>query len=122
MRKVLSIIVAAVLLLGVMPVVSFATEIVDSGTCGENLTWTLDDEGTLTISGEGEMNDYKSWNDFSSNRSPWNFNYSILSVLLKNGSKCRFFIVFYILTFQRRRNRLCTDGQGRLFLWHRSCI
>lgn len=24
-------------------------------TCGENLTWTLDDEGTLTISGTGEM-------------------------------------------------------------------
>ena len=26
-----------------------------SGTIGENLTWTLDDEGTLTISGTGEM-------------------------------------------------------------------
>lgn len=25
--------------------------VVDSGTCGENLTWTLDEEGTLTISG-----------------------------------------------------------------------
>ncbi len=58
MRKVLSIILATVLLLGVMPVVSFATEIVASGTCGENgdnLTWTLDNEGTLIISGTGEM-------------------------------------------------------------------
>lgn len=26
-----------------------------SGTCGENVTWTLDDEGTLTFSGTGEM-------------------------------------------------------------------
>lgn len=26
-----------------------------SGTCGENLTWVLDDDGTLTISGSGEM-------------------------------------------------------------------
>lgn len=26
-----------------------------SGTCGENVTWTLDDEGTLTISGTGPM-------------------------------------------------------------------
>ena len=26
-----------------------------SGTCGENLTWSLDDDGTLTISGAGEM-------------------------------------------------------------------
>ena len=31
----------------------------ESGTCGEDLTWTLDDEGTLTISGTGEMTDYK---------------------------------------------------------------
>lgn len=28
-----------------------------SGTCGENLTWTLDG-GTLTISGSGNMGDY----------------------------------------------------------------
>lgn len=26
-----------------------------SGTCGENVTWTLDDEGTLTFSGTGPM-------------------------------------------------------------------
>ncbi|MBR4641682.1 MAG: leucine-rich repeat domain-containing protein [Selenomonadaceae bacterium] len=28
------------------------------GTCGENLKWTLNDEGTLTIGGTGEMEDY----------------------------------------------------------------
>ena len=38
----------------------------DSGTCGENPTWTLDEEGTLTISGTGIMynctkEDYVSW-------------------------------------------------------------
>ena len=38
----------------------FAAEIVDSGYCGAegdgtNLTWTLDSEGTLTISGQGKM-------------------------------------------------------------------
>ncbi|MBQ8603331.1 MAG: leucine-rich repeat protein [Oscillospiraceae bacterium] len=27
-----------------------------TGTCGDNLTWTLDSEGTLTISGTGAMN------------------------------------------------------------------
>ena len=40
--------------------------IVDSGTCGENLTWTLDENGVLTISGTGEMESYEnhspSWN------------------------------------------------------------
>ena len=28
-----------------------------SGKCGTNLTWTLDDEGTLIISGHGKMQD-----------------------------------------------------------------
>ena len=33
-----------------------------SGTCGDNLTWTLDDDyGTLTISGNGDMDDYGSY-------------------------------------------------------------
>lgn len=38
-----------------------ASEIIDSGTCGENLTWTLDSNGLLTISGSGEMMDYDTW-------------------------------------------------------------
>lgn len=29
---------------------------IHTGTCGDNLTWTLDDEGTLTINGSGTMN------------------------------------------------------------------
>ncbi len=29
-----------------------------SGTCGENVTWTLSNDGILTISGTGEMNDW----------------------------------------------------------------
>jgi len=37
-----------------------------SGTCGENLTWTLDIRGTMTISGTGAMENYgdntPSWN------------------------------------------------------------
>ena len=39
-----------------------AVEIVASGECGadgNNLTWTLDSEGTLTISGTGMMKDYR---------------------------------------------------------------
>lgn len=35
---------------------------VDSGTCGANLTWTLDEMGTLTISGTGDTSD-ASWDD-----------------------------------------------------------
>lgn len=42
--------------------------VIASGTCGkdgDNLTWTLDDQGTLTITGTGEMKDY------SSGTAPW---------------------------------------------------
>lgn len=45
-----------------------------SGTCGDDLTWTLDDEGTLTISGTGAMANY------SSSRAPW---YSMRSSIKK---------------------------------------
>ena len=36
-----------------------------SGTCGPNLTWHLTDDGVLTISGKGEMDDYSfsPWRD-----------------------------------------------------------
>ena len=34
--------------------------VIASGVCGANLTWTLDDTGTLTISGTGRMNNYSS--------------------------------------------------------------
>ena len=56
-----------------------AADIVDSGECGENVTWTLDSEGTLTISGEGDMTNYD-WDV-----SPFNSNYNIKSVIIENG-------------------------------------
>ena len=39
-----------------------SSDIVDSGSSGDNLTWTLDDEGTLNISGEGDMVPYSQTN------------------------------------------------------------
>ena len=38
--------------------IELASEIIDSGTCGENLSWTLDSDGSLVISGSGEMYDW----------------------------------------------------------------
>ena len=35
---------------------------VDSGTCGENVSWTLYDNGKLVISGTGRMRDYSYYN------------------------------------------------------------
>ena len=39
------------------PLTAGAAEIVDSGTYGENITWQLDSDGTLTVSGKGDMED-----------------------------------------------------------------
>ena len=44
----------------------YASEQVSSGTCGEGTAWVLDDEGTLTISGTGAMDDYE-----TASASPW---------------------------------------------------
>ncbi|MDR0989523.1 MAG: leucine-rich repeat domain-containing protein [Prevotellaceae bacterium] len=54
---------------------------VDSGVCGTNLTWTLTDDGVLTISGEGEMTDY----DYYDN-TPWSkYLPEIKTILMKEG-------------------------------------
>lgn len=39
------------------------TEAVASGTCGDNLTWVLTNDGTLTITGTGAMENYN-WDNF----------------------------------------------------------
>ena len=55
--------------------------IVASGTCGDNLTWKLDDEGTLTISGKGAMTE---WVDIDS--APWKtYSNTINKVVIQPG-------------------------------------
>lgn len=60
-KKIVSLMVALVMVLSLMTVgvvnVSAAT-IVQQGSCGDNLTYTLDSDGVLTISGSGAMTDY----------------------------------------------------------------
>lgn len=57
-RKLLSVLLVLVLCAGLMPAVVLAAEPVANGTCGEDVDWALDSEGTLTISGTGPMGDY----------------------------------------------------------------
>ncbi len=52
------VVMTLVLSLAVPAFAQAGTEPAKSGTCGENLTWELDDDGVLTISGTGEMDDY----------------------------------------------------------------
>ena len=62
-KRLLSFVLAVLMIASLLPVTALAADIVDSGTCGaegdgSNLTWTLDSDGTLTISGSGDMYDY----------------------------------------------------------------
>ena len=56
--------------------------VVDSGTCGENLTWSLNSNGVLSIKGTGEMDNYAAWD----NNAPWKSqSENIISVIIENG-------------------------------------
>ncbi len=64
--------------------VAYASEIVASGECGENATWTLDSDGLLTISGTGSMNNSFSSNGYSQYgrvKAPW-AEYTVKKLLL----------------------------------------
>ena len=60
-KRILSMLLALVMLATLLPVGLIDTAeaaATHSGTCGDNVTWTLDASGTLTISGKGAMADY----------------------------------------------------------------
>ena len=60
---------------------SVGTLFAQSGTCGDNLTWNLND-GTLTITGTGSMKNYT----FSSTTAPWySSRSSIKTVIIEDG-------------------------------------
>ena len=65
----------------------FAPGTVQTGTCGDNLTWTLDDEGVLTISGTGKMDDYDSTynSDMGSYVTTASWGSAPKQVVIKNG-------------------------------------
>ncbi len=70
-KRLLSFVLAVLMIASLLPATALAANIVDSGTCGaegdgSNLTWTLDSEGVLTISGTGAIKNYF-WNDAA----PW---------------------------------------------------
>lgn len=61
-KQFCAVMAALILLTSILTVRAYASDI--SGSCGENLTWSLEN-GTLTISGTGDM-----W-DFWENQSTW---------------------------------------------------
>ncbi len=81
LKKSLAVIMVAAMLLCVVPFTASAAS--SSGTCGDNLTWSYDGAGMLTISGTGDMYNWTSHSDV-----PWyfgNVGFSITSVKINNG-------------------------------------
>lgn len=59
MKRIVSLLLTFAMLIGMLPITAWSTESdAVSGTCGENLEWKLNANGTLIISGTGEMVDY----------------------------------------------------------------
>ncbi len=59
-------------------------EIIKSGECGANggnVKWTLDNDGTLTLSGSGKMKNY----DEVDHSSPFSFDEDITKIVIENG-------------------------------------
>jgi len=63
------------------PVNNILADTIDSGKCGEDLTWTLSEDGKLTIHGSGAMTNLKSIDE-----SPWyDYRSDIKSIVIENG-------------------------------------
>lgn len=92
-KKLLSIVLALSMICALVPIMASAETTATSGTCGENVTWTLSDDGTLTISGTGDMEDYS-----YGNYSPFERNQSIKTVVIENGVTSIGNMMFYYTT------------------------
>ena len=81
--RLLSALLALAMLLALLPTAAFAAGAhATSGTCGasgSNVTWKQDSDGTLTISGNGEIR------DTSENNLLWPYPKEIKKVIVENG-------------------------------------
>lgn len=82
-RKLWSAVLTLCMVMSICVCVPVTVSAETSGTCGENLTWVLDDEGTLTISGTGEMNSH-----------PWDEE-SVRKAVIENGVTSIGYEAFY---------------------------
>lgn len=91
MKKKIALLLLCICVIFLTPTVAFATDDVPtSGTCGDGVTWSYtpdpdeydrDQGGTLTISGNGAMDDFSGFNS-----QPWAyFAHNLKNVIIENG-------------------------------------
>ncbi len=85
-KKLLSIFLVVIMVLGICPLMNASAAekrtVIDSGFCGvqgDNLKWTLFDDGELVISGEGEMDWYAPFD--GEKTAPWNDYFDTIKVI-----------------------------------------
>ena len=78
-KRILSIALVLCMLVSLVPAAALADGEALGGSCGKNLTWKLAD-GTLTVSGTGEMTNYSSRFD-----TPWARNETITAIVVEDG-------------------------------------
>ncbi|MBR6786258.1 MAG: hypothetical protein IKM25_08430 [Clostridia bacterium] len=127
MKRFISIILCAILAFTAIPAVAFAAEeersVVDSGICGaqgDNITWTLYDDGELVIGGEGEMKNYQRVFDV-----PWFLYYGQIKVvtveegvtsighraLVNNGKTPEYdFSIYYLLNLPKSLEKISANS------------
>lgn len=82
MKRILSSLLALAIALSLLAPVPLhvSAAVIATGTCGKNLTWTLDEDGVMTISGTGSMDSYQGTS------SPWYpHRESIQTVVIEDG-------------------------------------
>ena len=86
MKKVISLFLSLAMLLSIVSVVDFSAYAdVQTGSCGDNVKYSLDTStGVLTISGTGKMKDYFG-RTHESNHSPFYYNSYIKSIIIENS-------------------------------------
>ena len=94
--KISAFILTIAIVLSISPSLRSFASTIDSGICGDNLRWTLDDKGTLTISGSGKMLNWDNFDDV-----PWiDYTDDIYSVKLSGGitsiGECAFAYLYNI--------------------------
>ena len=84
-KRIVSFVLCLCLCMSLLAVPGMAAETTASGTCGDNLTWSMSADGVLTISGTGDMEDFSST---MPGYIPWygaGYAESITSVDIKSG-------------------------------------
>ena len=78
-KRMMSVLLMLCMLVSIISAVPITASAATSGKCGDNLTWTLDNNGTLTISGTGDMTS-RPWDSYERSIKSVIINYGVTSI------------------------------------------